>query len=148
MMFRNAVVGFALLIAGASAHASDIFRVDLTVSRGGAVVGTPSVRVEPDKIADLTLTPPDRPATQAVRVSVSVAPGKQAGTVAVHLMLFDRPTGEWTLRSESDVIAWVHKEATLKVAAEKGGANAPPIEVALKVTPEASTPVALAGEGT
>lgn len=148
MMIRNAVAGFALLIAGASAHASDLYKVDMTVSRGGVVVGTPSIRVVADKTADLTMTPPDASDTQAVRISVSVAPGKQAGTVAVHLMLFDRPTGEWTLRSEPDVVAWVDKEATLKVAAEKGVANAHPIEITMKVTPEASTPVAIAGAGT
>jgi hypothetical protein len=147
-VLRNVIAGFALLVAGASTHAADVYKVDMTVSRGGVVVGKPSVRVVADKVADLTMTPPRPPETQALRVSVSVAPGTQAGTIGVHLMIFDWRAGEWTLRSEPDVVAWTGKVATVDIAGGKDDASAAPIHVALKVTPELSTSASDAAAGT
>ncbi|SEN35817.1 hypothetical protein SAMN02800694_3295 [Luteibacter sp. UNCMF331Sha3.1] len=146
-MLRHIPAAFALFTVCASVHAADLYKVDMSVLRGGVVVARPSVRVAADKIADLTMTPPGGPEKDAVRVALSVAPGTQSGTVAVHLMIFERPAREWTLRAEPVVVAWPGREATLEVGGNKDGARDATIGVTLTVTAEMSTPAAVAAAG-
>ncbi|QDE40056.1 hypothetical protein FIV34_12935 [Luteibacter pinisoli] len=134
-MLRKLIACAALVASVASfgAEAADGFKVDLSVSRGGIVIGQPSIQVKADLNADLTITPPGSPAEAAVRLVVSVAPTPDKGVVDIHLMVFDQAHGEWTLRAEPTMKAKLGSDVQLKVGTKGLARAASPIDVTVKI---------------
>lgn len=141
-MFKKLLTCVALLVGCTSmgAYANDTFQVDLSVARNGIVVGKPSIQIAADRNADLTVTPPGSSAENAIRVVVSVA-AADPGTVGVHLMVFDRANGEWTLRAEPTMKAKLGSDVQLNVGTKDLARVASPIDVTVKVA--AAPPVAV-----
>jgi len=143
IMWKKLVACAALALISLTAQAADTFKVDLSVSRNGILVGQPSIQVTADRNADLTITPPGSSAENAIRVVMSVAPAADKGVVGIHLMVFDRVNGEWTLRAEPTMKAKLGSDVQLNVGTKGLARVASPIDLTVKVA--AGTPVAAAG---
>ncbi|KJV33812.1 hypothetical protein [Luteibacter yeojuensis] len=132
-MFKKPAACLALLlgITSMAAHAADTFKVDLSVSRQGVIVDQPSIQVAAGRDADLTITPPGAPGDKAIRLMVSVS-AAEAGTVGLHMLVFDRVNGEWTLRAEPSVKAKLGSNVQLTIGTKGLARAASPID--LKVT--------------
>lgn len=132
------LLAYAVLLLGAtstSAYAADSFKLDMAISRNGIVVAKPVIQVEPEHNADLTVTPPGATKEEAIRVVVSVAKTSDKDTVGIHMMVFDRANGEWTLRAEPTTTGKLGKDIQLNVGANGLARVASPIDVTIKVAP-------------
>lgn len=128
---------FALLfLSTAAAHASDVYKLDLSVTRNGSGVGKATVQVIGDRNADLVMTPPSGSNEDAVRVVVSVSATADRDTVGIHMKVFDRTDGKWTLCSEPSLKAKLKNEISLTIGNSAGTSPVtPPIGLSLKVAP-------------
>ena len=126
---------FALLfLSTAATHASDVYKLDLSVTRNGSAVGKATVQVIGDRNADLVMAPASGSNEDAVRIVVSVSATAERDMVGIHMKVFDQTDGKWTLRSEPSLKAKLNNEISLTIGNSAGTSPAtPPIELGLKV---------------
>jgi hypothetical protein len=133
-MFNKPVACVVFLLGSTSlaAQATETFKVDLSVARNGTVVGQPSIQVAAGRDADLTVTPPGASGDKAIRVALSVA-SAEPGLVGLHLMVFDKVNGEWTLRAEPTMKAKLGSDIQLNVGTTGLARAASPIDLTVRV---------------
>jgi len=132
---------FALLfLSSTAAHAHDVYKLNLSVSRDGVAVGKATVQVIDDRNADLVITPPNGSKEDAVRVLISVSHATDQGRVGVHMKVFDRTEGGWTLRSEPSLKAKLKQEISLAIGSAGTSPKAPVIELGLNVAASSRRP--------
>lgn len=133
-MLRKLSGCFVLFVASiAAAHASDAYRLNLSVTRHGLLVGKPSVEVVANREADLVMTPPGGSREDAVRVLVSVAPAAEQDAIDIHMTVFDRTRGGWALRAKPSLKARFNKDVSVTIGNVVATHEARPIELLIKI---------------
>lgn len=116
--FPGAATLFLVLasISGvATAQTSTAYRIDMTISRNGSLIGKPAIVAEAGAQAELTDQKPGKP-DDGFRILVKVSPlsdapgGKES--IKLDLTFFGRFNGKWIQRDQHSITALVGKNVS------------------------------------
>ena len=90
-----------------AAPATSTYRIDMTVSLNGSLVGRPAIIAEPGAEAEIRVEDPAKP-DYGFRILVSASPLEAAQadkpSAKLELSFFGRAQGKWVLRGEHSVV--------------------------------------------
>lgn len=128
----RAAMLFLLLVSistAAAAQSPSAYRIDMTISRNGSLVGKPAIVAEPGAQAEVTDQKAGKP-DDGFRILVKVSPLAEAPggkeSIRLDLTFFGRLNGKWNQRASHSITALVGKNVSFAFpskAPEAAGKN-------------------------